>query len=357
MKDVELSLRKPENILLLVAFLGLVAIGILLVDQALDDSGSAAPSPSQNTVSSAARLPAAQNPADIVRNPGDVPTKTTTSISLTARELPGQLADGTTYNYWTFDGEVPGPMLRVRTGDSITVSLTNAEENRAMHSIDLHAVNGPGGGADATQVAPGETKSFSFTALNPGLYVYHCATAPVPLHITNGMYGMILVEPPGGLPQVDREYYVMEGELYTAGEYGESGHQGVDTEKLRDETPEYYVFNGAVGALTDKYPLKANVGQNVRIFFGVGGPNAVSSFHVIGEIFDAVYTFASLASEPLRSVQTTTVPSGGATVVQFKVDVPGRYILVDHSLSRALRGLAGYLDVEGPPQPDIFNAN
>jgi nitrite reductase (NO-forming) len=169
------------------------------------------------------------------------------------------------------------------------------------------------------------------------------------------MYGLILVEPEGGLPPVDREFYVMQGEIYTAGKFGDKGLQATDMEALLDEHPEYLVFNGAVGAITDQKPLKANVGETVRIFFGVGGPNFTSSFHVIGEIFDRVFDQASLTSNPLTDVQTTLVPPGGATMVEFHLEVPGRFILVDHALSRLQRGLAGYLIVAGPENPDIYN--
>jgi nitrite reductase (NO-forming) len=168
------------------------------------------------------------------------------------------------------------------------------------------------------------------------------------------MYGMILVEPKEGLPKVDREFYVMQGEIYTKGAYGQSGHQDFAPQKLLDETPEYYVFNGAVGALTTQHPLQAHVGETIRIFFGVGGPNKTSSFHMIGEIFDRVYNLGSLTSAPLTDVQTVLVPTGGAAVVEIKLQVPGRYILVDHSLSRMERGLSGYLMVDGPSAPEII---
>jgi nitrite reductase (NO-forming) len=221
--------------------------------------------------------------------------------------------------------------------------------------VDFHATTGPGGGAVATQTPPGETKILRWKALNPGLYVYHCATPMVANHISSGMYGLVLVEPPGGLPKVDREYYVMQGELYTDRPYGQRGHDEFSVEKLLAERAEYFVFNGAVGALTTEHPLKAKVGETVRIFFGVGGPNATSSFHVIGEIFDRVYKEAAVGSPPATNVQTTMVPAGGAAIVEFKLDVPGRYILVDHSLSRLERGLAGFLVAEGDANPAVFH--
>lgn len=217
-------------------------------------------------------------------------------------------------------------------------------------------MTGPGGGAAVTQVAPGQTKSFTFQALHPGLFVYHCATPMVAQHITNGMYGMILVEPEGGLPPIDHEFYVMQGELYTAQSHGASGLQEFSLEKLLAENPEHLMFNGAMDALTEIYPMKSKVGDEVRLFFGVGGPNLASSVHLIGEVFDRVYDQASLTSAPLTDVQTTMVPPGGATMIEFKTDYPGRYVLVDHALSRMEKGLAGFLIVEGKADHSIFHS-
>jgi nitrite reductase (NO-forming) len=301
--------------------------------------------------------------ANIVHHPADIPQPVgdrepqTVHVDLEAIEVVGQLADGATYNYFTFNGTVPGPMVRVRVGDTVELTLSNAGDNHFPHSIDLHAVNGPGGGHIHTEANPGEANTFTFKALAPGIYVYHCATPSVPHHITNGMYGLILVEPEGGLPAVDREYYVMQGEIYTAQAFGSTGELTFSADKMSQETPEYYVFNGAAGALTlEENFLQAEVGETVRIFFGVGGPNKTSSFHVIGEIFDRAFNFGSLTSPPLTNVQTVTVPPGGAWMVEFQVDVPGTYILVDHALSRSERGLVGYLVVEGEEQPEFFHA-
>jgi len=303
---------------------------------------------------------AAAEAPSIVRPATDLPgltagPSTTVHLDLETVELEGKLADGTSYTFWTFNGKIPGPFVRVRVGDRVAVTLKNDILSTQNHSVDFHAVTGPGGGAAVTQTGPGQETRFSFQALNPGLYVYHCATPSVAHHIANGMYGLILVEPEGGLPPVDREFYVMQGEIYTQGAYGEGGKQEFSREKMMAETPEYFVFNGAAGSLTEEHPMKARVGETVRIFFGVGGPNAVSSFHVIGEIFDRVYDQASLTSTPLTNVQTTLVPAGGAAMVEFSLDVPGRYILVDHALSRLERGLAGYLMVDGPDNPQVFD--
>jgi nitrite reductase (NO-forming) len=299
--------------------------------------------------------------ADITRDPADLPPPIgtrqpqTVRVDLETVELKGQLDDKTTYTYWTFNGKVPGPFVRVRVGDTVEVHLKNPEDSLMIHSVDFHGATGPGGGAEFTQTDPGAETVVTFKALIPGIFVYHCATPSVPNHITNGMYGLLLVEPEGGLPQVDREFYVMQGEIYTVEPFGTPGEQEMDYEKLLDEKPEYFLFNGAVGALTRAHPLYANVGETVRIFFGVGGPNFTSSFHVIGEIFDHVYSMGSVTSPPLTGVQTVSVPPGGATVVDFKIERGGHYVLVDHALSRAERGLAGYLIVDGPKNDDIMH--
>ncbi len=270
-------------------------------------------------------------------------------------ELPGKLDDGTTFTYWTFDRKVPGPMLRARVGDTVELTLANARDSKMIHSIDLHAVTGGHGGGEHTQVAPGQEKTITFKALNPGLYVYHCATPLVPQHIAAGMYGMILVEPEGGLSKVDREYYVMQGEMYTGRPNGAKGHQEHDLDKMANELPDYYVFNGEVGALSKARKLQATVGETVRIYFGVGGPNKISSFHVIGEIFDKVYSEASLTGLK-HNVQTTLVPPGGATIVELEVQHPGSYVLVDHALSRAGKGAVGLLEVSGEGVPGVYSA-
>src|SRR5262245_12580788 len=243
-------------------------------------------------------------------------------VNLEVREVTKRLADGVEYVFWTFGGDVPGSFIRIREGDQMEFHLNNHQNNKMPHNIDLHAVTGPGGGAASSFTAPGHSSQFSFKALNPGLYVYHCATAPVGMHVGNGMYGLILVEPKEGLPPVDREFYVMQGDFYTTGKYGEEGLQAFDMAKATDERPTYVVFNGAVGALVGDKAITAKVGEKVRIFFGNGGPNMTSSFHVIGEIFDNVYQEGGIVPSQ-QHVQTTMIPAGGSAMVDFKVDVPG----------------------------------
>lgn len=275
-------------------------------------------------------------------------------VTLETTEVTGVLADGVRYTFWTFGGTVPGPMIRVRVGDEIELRLRNSRRSSQIHSIDLHAVTGPGGGAVLTQVAPGREAAFRWKALNPGLYVYHCASPHIPTHIAHGMYGLILVEPEGGLPRVDREYYVMQGEFYTRGAFGERGLQAYASDKARAGQPEYVVFNGRVGALAGNGGLTAMVGERLRLFVGNGGPNLVSAFHVIGEIFDRVYPGGGVGGPPNANVQTTLVPPGGAAIVEFRVEVPGTYLLVDHSIFRIDRGAVGTLTVRGRARPGIF---
>lgn len=274
-------------------------------------------------------------------------------VDLEIQEREGEMVSGVKYIYWTFGGTVPGSFIRTRVGDEIEFHLKNHPDNKLPHNIDLHAVNGPGGGAESSFVAPGHEKVFSFKVLNPGLYVYHCATAPVGMHIANGMYGLILVEPEGGLDPVDKEYYVMQGEFYTEGGYGERGMQAFDMQKAINENPDYVVFNGHVGALTGDNAMTAKVGETVRLFVGNGGPSLISSFHIIGEIFDKVHVEGGDLIN--RNVQTTLIPASGAAIVEFKVETPGSFILVDHSMFRAFnKGALGMLNVEGEENKKVF---
>ena len=275
-------------------------------------------------------------------------------VNLDVTEKAMRLADGVEYTMWTFGGSVPGTFIRVREGDLVELHLRNAANSTMPHNIDLHAVTGPGGGAHASLTLPGHETVFTFTAMNPGLYIYHCATSPVPMHMANGMYGMILVEPRTGLAKVDREYYVMQSEFYTKGKFGDPGMQSLDMEKGVDEKPTYVVFNGSVGALTGDKALQAKVGERVRLFVGDAGPNLTSSFHVIGEVFDNVYTEGGTVATQ-HNVQTTLIPAGGSAIVEFGVEKSGDLILVDHSIFRAFnKGALGMLHVSGEDNARVF---
>ena len=275
-------------------------------------------------------------------------------IELEVVEKVMQMADGVDYTFWTFGGSVPGRFMRIREGDTVEFWLENNPNNKLPHNIDLHAVTGPGGGAASTFTAPGHKSKFTFQALNPGLYMYHCATAPVGMHIANGMYGMIYVQPKKALPKVDHEYYVVQGDFYTDADFGVKGLQPFSMKRAIDEKPSYVVFNGSAMSLVGERALKAKVGETVRLFVGNGGPNLVSSFHVIGEIFDKVYTEGGANFQ--QNVQTTIIPAGGSSIVEFKLDTDGTYILVDHSIFRAFnKGALGMLKAEGPANKDIYS--
>lgn len=272
------------------------------------------------------------------------PEKVKINLEVIEKEM--RLADGVSYTFWTFGGKVPGKFIRISEGDEVEFHLNNNPNNKMPHNIDLHAVTGPGGGAAASLTAPGHTSTFSFKALNPGLYVYHCATAPVGMHIANGMYGLILVEPKGGLPKVDKEFYIMQGDFYTKGKFGEAGLQAFDMDKALKEEPDYVLFNGSVGANAGDNAMQVKVGETVRLYVGNGGPNLVSSFHVIGEIFDKVYVEGGTLIN--NQVQTTLIPAGGSAIVEFKCEVPGTLNLVDHSIFRTFnKGALAQIKVSG----------
>lgn len=295
---------------------------------------------------------------DIGRDPNSVPKEDQkpdadgiVRISLRAQEVISEVAPGIYFNYWTYNKQVPGPMLRIKEGDMIEISLTNDSSSLHHHNIDLHAVTGQGGGASLTDVAPGETKTFRWKALNPGLYVYHCAMPNVSTHNSHGQYGLILVDPQTPLPKVDKEFYITQGELYTVGQLGKKGLVPFDTDALLAGIPNYVTFNGKIESTPR---MHAKVGDKIRIYVGNGGVNLISSFHVIGEIFDTVYPDANIGGSVEHNVQTTAVLPGGASIVEFTVDVPGKYLLVDHALARMNKGAWAVLEVSGSENKDIF---
>ena len=317
----------------------------------------------QNQASQTKSVAQGSRAADIVRDPADLPPPigdrppAVVHVTLTAKELIGALdpASGTTYRYWTFNGKVPAPFIRARQGDTIEVTLQNDKGSQMVHSLDFHAAIGPGGGADLTQVPPGQSKTFTFQANTPGLFVYHCGSPMIAQHIANGMYGLILVEPLGGLTHVDREYYIMQGEIYTTAPKGKAGLQQFSVENLMQENAQYYIFNGAVDSVVREYPLHANEGETVRIYFGNAGPNATSSVHMVGEIFTRYYALGSLTSPPLTGIQTTSIPPGAAAIVEVKASMPGQFTMMDHAISRMEKGNMAILQVKGPENTALMH--
>jgi nitrite reductase (NO-forming) len=294
------------------------------------------------------------------KSPTDIPSAPSQSnrvvVTLVTEEKLGQLADGVTYDYWTFNGTVPGPLIRLRLNQVVEMHIINPANSTMTHSIDSHGILGQGGGGAYSQTAPGNESIFQFTAMNPGLFLYHCATPDIPTHIANGMFGLMLVEPEAGLPKVDHEFYIVQSEFYTQGAYGQQGYQPFSYQKAQAETPDYVVYNGRVGALTGSGTMKVKVGDTVRIFFGNPGPNLVSSLHIIGGIMDRVYVDGSLESPPLLEVQTTLVPAGGAAMVEFTARTPGILTLLDHSIFRLHQGAVATFTVTGPNNPAIISS-
>jgi len=299
----------------------------------------------------------------VAADPTDVPDSVDWSeprrheISMETKELTAEIAPGVTFDYMTFDGQVPGPMVRVREGDRIHMELTNPEDSNLPHNIDFHAAYGPGGGAEDTTITPGETAEIEFTAMYPGVHIYHCAVSGFDHHIASGMFGAILVEPEGGLPEVDRELYFGQHEIYT-GEQGESGDLTFDFDAMANEEPTYVVYNGEPYAFTeDKYgPIEVDTDESIRIFLANGGPNLSSSWHAIGNVWSRLYRDGDLLSDPAQYVETTAVPPGSVAAAEIETPVPGPIYLVDHSATRAVKkGALNVIHANGEEKPDIYD--
>ena len=330
---------KPKIMVLL----GLAAIGLLLLTAPQKSYAKELP------VIEAVLTFAPEVPLPVNRN-----YEAKVVVRLEATEFRGEISKGSEYDYWGYNGHVPGPFVRVREGDTIEFHFKNSKDSKNTHTVDFHSMTGPCGAACILMTEPGKESIVQAKAINPGVFVYHCAAPPIPVHIANGLYGLILVEPKNGLPKVDREYYVMQSEFYTEQPIGTKGLLAFSSQKGADENPTYVVFNGKAASLLGESKLQAKTGETIRLYVGNIGPNLASSFHVIGEVFDNVYREGSL-SEPGHNIQTTLIPSGSASTVEFKVEVPGDFTLVDHSIFRINKGALGQLHVEGPENKEILN--
>ena len=304
----------------------------------------------------------------VVKDPNLIPPPITRKqtqhvvIDLEAKEVLAEINDsGAKAWVWTFNGTVPGPLIRVMEGDTVTINLLNNSENTRSHNIDLHAVIGPGGGAVVTEGVPGETKSLTFKATRQGTYIYHCAAEGVPwTHIGYGMFGMIVVEPKGGLPKVDKEYYVGQSEWYH-NDLGDprlpNGTLTLDETQAATEIPNNWSFNGhkdaLKGVLTNE--MHAKQGDTVRFFHVNGGPNRGANVHIIGTIFDR--TYQGHFSDSLRNQETEYVAPGAAAMFELEMKVPGKYLLVDHAIYRVKNGALGFLHVDpvGAWPDDIYS--
>jgi len=279
---------------------------------------------------------------------------------LTVAETAAEIAPGFTYkSLWTFDGVAPGPVMRVRVGDVIRFTLRSDGKNVTGHNIDFHFITGACGGCADTGVKAGEAKTIEVRALYPGLFMYHCAYSAetnIPaVHIANGMFGFLIVDPETPLPVVDHEFILIQSEFYVENT-GSKGNSGICSfSDLTAETPTHVFFNGKHAALNP--PLHVQVNDRVRLYMGKGGVNGFSAFHVIGAIFDKVYQDGGLTDAPVsHGIQTVTVPPGGATVVEFVTPVPGTLVAVDHNLSRVFfKGLGQVIQVDGAANTEIYD--
>ena len=243
------------------------------------------------------------------------------------------IADGVTYDGWTFDGRVPGPVLRVTAGDTVDFTLVN--EAPMPHSLDFHAAEIAPSRA-YVNLMPHDSLHYRFVARVPGAFMYHCGTAPVALHIANGMYGAIIVDPRQSRPAA-KEFVFVQSEFYTK-KLPDSTRM-IDWDKLLGLAPDYVVFNGREAEYAH-HPIPVRVGEPLRIYVVNAGPNRFSAFHVVGAIFDRVYLDGSLA-HPLEGVQTVTVPVGGGAIFETRLVEAGTYPFVSHAFADATKGAVG----------------
>ncbi|WP_051906305.1 multicopper oxidase domain-containing protein [Methylomarinum vadi] len=300
----------------------------------------------------------------VAKNPTEVPapinrkSPTHLTFDLHPKEVLTDIDGSGAYAWvWTFNGTVPGPMLRVMEGDSVTINIINDANNVEPHNIDLHAALAPGGGAVFTEAEPGETKSFTFVATRQGTYIYHCAAEGQAWeHIAYGMFGLIVVEPRGGLPPVDKEFYIGQSEWYlnhvpndkTNAHGLPTNTLMLDEQQALTERPNFFSFNGHKNALTNANihgdAMHAQIGDTVRFFFVNGGPNIGSNWHIIGTIFDK--TYQGHFSNPLVNQETEYVAPGSAAMFELEAKEPGTYLLLDHAIFRASNGALGYLQFD-----------
>jgi len=288
----------------------------------------------------------------------------THEVTLTYEEVEAAIEPGVTFKYMTFGGQVPGPMVRVRQGDTVDLTVENLPENAMPHNVDFHAVYGTGGGSVATTAAPGESNAMRFRAEYPGAFIYHCAVPNLDYHISSGMFGMIVVEPEGGLPPVDRELYFGQHEVYTDQDVGTEGNHAFNMGAMRRELPTYVLLNGEkfAWAAANRGPVEVDQGDRVRVFLVCGGPNLSSNFHPIGNVWHRAYRDGGIPEDgdfeayADKNIQTVKVPPGSCMIGEMDTPVPERIKLVDHALSRVVRrGMLAEVDVLGEEDEDIYD--
>ena len=262
-------------------------------------------------------------------------------IRLEMKHAPIVIAPGVTYAAWTFEGTVPGPALHVRQGDTVDFTLVNGAN--IPHSMDFHAAEiAPS--KYYTNVMPGDSLHYRFVARVPGAFMYHCGTAPVAMHIANGMYGALVVDPATPRPKA-KELVLVQSEFYLNAKPDRDGNQGLDWQKLLGQAPDHIVFNGRAGQYAS-HPIEARPNELIRIYLVNAGPNRISSFHVVGGIFERVFEDGTQAN-PLIGVQTVNVPVGGGAIFEIRLREPGDYPFVTHAFADATKGGVGVLRASG----------
>ena len=324
-----------------VAIAGIVIALIFFLGSLQSAVSASSPTPSNAAAAVSPLSLASSTPEPSARDatlPPLIGTGNEVSVTLEATDATVTIANGVSYQAWTFGGTVPGPILHVRQGQTVNVTFVN--HGQMQHSIDFHAAQVPPDVAYRS-ISPGQTLQFSFVASTPGVFLYHCGTPPVLLHIANGMYGAIVVDPSQPLPPADVSYVLVQGEWYTHQVHGNL--MAGDYNKMMAMTPDEVVFNGAAFQYKDR-PLVAKVGQRIRLYLVDVGPNLPSAFHVIGAIFESVYTNGD-AIHALTGVSTYSVAPGQGVVFDLSIPQPGKYPFVDHSMRNMMIGAAGVLNV------------
>ncbi len=273
-----------------------------------------------------------------------VPAGDVVKVHLTLKDVTIEIAPGVKYAAWGFEGGAPGPVIHVRQGQTVEMTLTNG--GAIPHSIDFHAARIAPDKA-FIDVASGESFTFRFKAGDPGVFMYHCGTKPVLMHIANGMYGAIVVDPATPLPKVEREYVLVASEWYLTSD-GLTEPANGDLAKARTVSPDWTTFNGYAAQYVT-HPLTADPGDTVRFYVVDAGPSLTTAFHVVGTIFDKAYIDGDMNPEhALEGVQTVDVPAGGGGVFEVTINEPGLYPVVSHSFASVDLGQVGILKVGDP---------
>ena len=272
-----------------------------------------------------------------------VPPGAVADVNLVLKDITVEIAPGVKYAAWAWAGGAPGPVIHVRQGQLVKITLTNS--GAIPHSVDFHAARVAPDKA-FTDVMPGKSVSYTFRANDPGVFMYHCGTKPVLMHIANGMYGAIVVEPPAGvLPKVDKNYVLVASEWYLSSD-GLNAPAQFNMDKAHAHTPDWMTFNGYAGQYV-KHPLTAKPGETVRFWVVDAGPSLDTDFHIVGTLLDRAWVDSGLTNKPLENVQTVAVPAGGGGVFDVKIDEPGLYPFVSHAFAAVDQGQVGLLNVGG----------